>query len=65
GTPRPIIELLHREAVKVMSIPDTRERLAAMGFDPVANSPDEFAQWIRAEIFRWRKVIRDANIALQ
>ena len=65
GTPKPIIEFLHRETVKVMSMPDTRQKLATMGFDPVASAPEEFAQWIRTEIVRWGKVIRDANIALQ
>src|SRR3954471_5299397 len=65
GLPKPIIELLHRETVKVLSTPDTREKLAAMGFDPVASTPEEFAEWIRTEIVRWGKVIRDANIALQ
>jgi tripartite-type tricarboxylate transporter receptor subunit TctC len=65
GTPKPIIEFLHRETVKVMSMPDTREKLATMGFDTVASTPEEFAQWIRSEIVRWGKVIRDANIALQ
>ena len=65
GLPKPIIEFLHRETVKVLSAPDTREKLATMGFDPVATTPEEFAQWIRTEIVRWGKVIRDANIALQ
>jgi len=65
GTPRPVIEFLHRETVKVLSMPDTREKLAIMGFDPVGSTPEEFAQWIRTEIVRWGKVIRDANIALQ
>ena len=65
GLPKPILEFLHRETVKVLSAPDTREKLATLGFDPVASTPDEFAQWIRTEIVRWGKVIRDANIALQ
>jgi tripartite-type tricarboxylate transporter receptor subunit TctC len=65
GLPKPILEFLHRETVKVLSTPDTREKLATMGFDPVASTPEEFAQWIRTEIVRWGKVIRDANIALQ
>jgi tripartite-type tricarboxylate transporter receptor subunit TctC len=65
GLPKLIIEFLHRETVKVLSAPDTREKLATMGFDPVASTPEEFAQWIRTEIVRWGKVIRDANIALQ
>ena len=65
GLPKPIIEFLHRETVKVLSAPDTREKLATMGFDPVASTPEEFAQWIRTEIARWGKVIRDAKITLQ
>jgi tripartite-type tricarboxylate transporter receptor subunit TctC len=64
GTPKPIIELLHREIVKILSMPDTREKLATMGFDPVGSTPEEFAHWIRTEIVRWGKVIRDAHIAL-
>jgi len=64
-TAKPIVELLHRETVKVLSMPDTRRKLATMGFDPVGSAPEEFAQWISTEIVRWGKVIRDANIALQ
>jgi tripartite-type tricarboxylate transporter receptor subunit TctC len=65
GTPKAIIELLHREVVKVMAAPDVRQKLADMGFDPVASTPEEFAQWIRDETVRWGDVIRDAKIALQ
>jgi tripartite-type tricarboxylate transporter receptor subunit TctC len=65
ATPKPVIELLHRETVKVLSMPDTRDKLATMGFDPVASSPEEFAAWIRTEIVRWGKVIRDADIVLR
>jgi tripartite-type tricarboxylate transporter receptor subunit TctC len=65
GTPQSIIAFLHRETVKVLSIADTRDKLAAMGFDAVASTPEEFAHWIRTEIVRWGKVIRDASIALQ
>jgi tripartite-type tricarboxylate transporter receptor subunit TctC len=65
GTPRPIIDALHREVVKVMAQPDTRQKLADMGFDPVASTPEEFWQWMRGELERWAKVIRDANIAQQ
>jgi len=51
--------------VKVMAMPDVREKLASMGFDPVASTPEEFTAWIRSEIPRWAKVIRDANIQMQ
>jgi tripartite-type tricarboxylate transporter receptor subunit TctC len=61
-TPRPVIDGLHREIVKVMAEPETRERLAKLGFDPVGSTPEEFGSWIASETVRWGKVIRDANI---
>ena len=65
GTPKPVIDLLYREVIKVMAMPDTREKLAGMGFDPVASTPEEFDVWMRRELTRWGQVIRDANISMQ
>jgi tripartite-type tricarboxylate transporter receptor subunit TctC len=65
GTPREIIDLLHRAIAKIIAPPEFRERLLALGFDPVASTPDHFAEWIRLEIAKWRKVIRDGNISVQ
>jgi tripartite-type tricarboxylate transporter receptor subunit TctC len=62
GTPKEIVDLLHREVVKSLKMPDLRQRLDQIGLDVVANSPDEFAAQIRAEIAKWGKVIKDANI---
>jgi tripartite-type tricarboxylate transporter receptor subunit TctC len=62
GTPREIVELLHREIVRVVARLDVRERLDAIGFVPVGNTPGEFAAIIKAETARWGKVIKDANI---
>jgi tripartite-type tricarboxylate transporter receptor subunit TctC len=62
GTPKPIIDLLHREIVKVMALPDIKGRMAELGFEAVANTPDEFGARIKAEIPKWAKVIREANI---
>ncbi len=61
-TPRPIVDLVHREIVKAIAAPDLREKLAGMGFEPVGSTPDEFSAWIKAETVRWGKVIRDARI---
>jgi tripartite-type tricarboxylate transporter receptor subunit TctC len=62
GTPKAIIDLLQREIVKVMALPDIRERMEALGFEPVASTPEEFAARIATEIPKWAKVIRDAHI---
>lgn len=65
GTPKGIVDLLHGEIVRIVALPDVRERLDAIGFVPVANQPDEFAAIIRAESERWAKVIRAANIKVE
>src|SRR5215475_340092 len=65
GTPRGIIDRLHREIVRIVALPDVRERLSALGFEPIASTPEEFADRIRWEIDKWAKVIRAANIKAQ
>jgi len=64
GAPRPIVELLHREVTKALALPDVRARLAALGFDPIGTTPDEFAAWIKVEVAKWARVIREANIRM-
>jgi tripartite-type tricarboxylate transporter receptor subunit TctC len=65
GTPRAIVDLLNREIRKAVSEPDVTENLVALGFDPVVDTPDEFAARLRVEIPKWAKVIHDANIAVE
>jgi tripartite-type tricarboxylate transporter receptor subunit TctC len=61
-TPEPIIALLHREVRAAMTQPDIAEKLSALGFEAIVNTPDEFAARIRTDIPKWAKVIRAANI---
>lgn len=61
-TPRPVIDRLNREIVRILHLPEVVERLAADGSEPVGSTPEEFGAHIRAEIARWRKVIEDAGI---
>jgi tripartite-type tricarboxylate transporter receptor subunit TctC len=65
GTPRDVIARLHREIVTIVALPDARERLLALGFEPIASTPGEFADRIRWEIDKWAKVIRATDIKLQ
>jgi tripartite-type tricarboxylate transporter receptor subunit TctC len=62
GTPRTIIDRLNAESVKVMATPETRASLAAMGGEPAGSTPEQTAEFLRAEYARWGKVIREANI---
>jgi tripartite-type tricarboxylate transporter receptor subunit TctC len=65
GTPKEVVDTLHRALVAIMAVPEFKERLAALGFEAVANTPAQFADWIKLEIAKWAKVIRDGNITLQ
>ena len=65
GTPEPVVRLLNREIVDIVKSPEVRKRFAIEGGVPVGNSPQEFAVWLRAEIAKWAKVVKAANIALE
>ena len=65
GTPKPIIDRLHREVIKVMQLPDVKERMVTLGFDIVADSQAEFAKTVNEEIAKWGKAIRAANIRVE
>jgi tripartite-type tricarboxylate transporter receptor subunit TctC len=62
GTPQEIIGRLHRETVAILRAPDMRERLAGDGSELVANSPEEFAAFIKAELVKWAAVVKATGI---
>jgi tripartite-type tricarboxylate transporter receptor subunit TctC len=62
GTPRDIVAKLSAEIARIVQLPDVRERLVGMGVDPLGNSPEQVADWIRKEIARYRPVVRAGNI---
>jgi tripartite-type tricarboxylate transporter receptor subunit TctC len=62
GTPRPVIDVLHRELVKAYNAPDVKNQVLNTGSYVAADTPDEFAAFVRSESAKWAKVIRDANI---
>jgi tripartite-type tricarboxylate transporter receptor subunit TctC len=62
GTPPDIIAFLNREIVKVMRLDDVKAKCLELGFDVVADSPQDFAVYIKSDIDKWAKVIKDAKI---
>jgi tripartite-type tricarboxylate transporter receptor subunit TctC len=62
GTPKEIVDLLHGEIVKLMQLPDVKQKCADLGFDVVADTEVDFQAYIRKEIDKWHKVIVDAKI---
>jgi tripartite-type tricarboxylate transporter receptor subunit TctC len=65
GTPKEIITSLQHEIVKIVALPEMKERLSTLGFDAVGSSPEEFAAQMTLEMEKWAKVIRAANIRAQ
>ncbi len=65
GTPKAIIDLLHREIVKAVAEPDVTANLQKLGFVPVANKPDEFGARIKSEIAKWGNVVHDAHLRIE
>jgi tripartite-type tricarboxylate transporter receptor subunit TctC len=65
GTPKQVIDVLHRKLVQIVAQPDVRQRLAVIGFSPIGDTPAEFAAYLKAEHAKWAKVIREAGIAPQ
>src|SRR3954452_24814302 len=65
GTPKEIVDLLSREIANSVARPDVRERIVALGFKGVGNTPDEFAARIKLEMEKWGKVVRDANLRIE
>jgi tripartite-type tricarboxylate transporter receptor subunit TctC len=61
-TPQTIVTRLNREVVAILKQPDVNERLSREGADTVGNTPQEFSDYIRAEILKWAKVVKAANI---
>ncbi len=65
GTPKQIVDLLHSEIVKLVAQPDVQKRLDDLGFEVVANTPDQFAAQIKSEMEKWGKVVRDAKLKVE
>jgi tripartite-type tricarboxylate transporter receptor subunit TctC len=62
GTPREVVNKLYGEIARMVADPAMKERLLAMGLDPVGSPPDEFAAYLKTETAKWGKLVREAGI---
>jgi tripartite-type tricarboxylate transporter receptor subunit TctC len=60
-TPQDIIQRLNAETIKILQKPDVRAKLIAAGLEPVWSTPNEFADYVRAETDKWRKIVVDSG----
>jgi tripartite-type tricarboxylate transporter receptor subunit TctC len=62
ATPRAVVQKIYADSAKVLAMPDVRERLAGLGLEVVGSSPEQFDAFVRAEIAKWAKVVKNNNI---
>jgi len=62
GTPKPILDKLQAEVARIVREPEIRERMTALGGEPVGNSPEAFAAIVKGDVAKWKKVVKDANV---
>ena len=62
GTPKPIVDKVRAESLKVLADPEMVKKFATLGLDPVGSTPEETHAAIAGDIPKWGKVIKDANI---
>ena len=65
GTPKEVIDKVYRDTKKALEAPDLREKLAAQGLAPVANTPDEMAKALKEESALWARVVAERRIKVQ
>lgn len=64
GTPAAAISRLHAEISKIVQLPDIKDRWAVLGAEPLHNTPEQFAAFLKADIGKWAKVVRDAGVKI-
>lgn len=62
GTPADVVARINSETVRGMAQPDVVEKLGALGFQSVTNTPEQFTAYVRNEMAKWARVVRDAGI---
>jgi len=62
GAPKPVVARLGKEIVRIMAVPEMRDRFANDGFEPAGTGPAEFAKFLRAELTKWEKAVKVAGV---
>jgi tripartite-type tricarboxylate transporter receptor subunit TctC len=62
GTPAAIIARLNAETVKILRMPEFRDWLVAQGADPVGGTPDELAAFVKRELVKYAKIVKDSGM---
>ena len=64
-TPREIVNRINADAVKVLNMPEVKERVAAQGVQIVAGTPEQLSALLKSELVKWTKVVKKSGIAVE
>ncbi|MGZ8198288.1 MAG: Bug family tripartite tricarboxylate transporter substrate binding protein [Burkholderiales bacterium] len=64
GVPRPVIDKVNADMIKVLAMADVKEKLAVFGVEPISSTPEQFGKYMDTERAKWGKLIKEANIRL-
>ncbi|HTD90072.1 MAG TPA: tripartite tricarboxylate transporter substrate-binding protein, partial [Burkholderiales bacterium] len=64
GTPAATINRLHTEISRIVQLQDIKERWAVLGAEPLHNTPEQFAVFLKADVGKWAKVVRDSGVKI-
>jgi tripartite-type tricarboxylate transporter receptor subunit TctC len=64
GTPKPIVEKINAAIAKARELPDIRQRMADLGFTPEGGTPAEFGEFVKRDLGRWNKVVKETGVKL-
>jgi tripartite-type tricarboxylate transporter receptor subunit TctC len=65
GTPRALVAKLNADLNRALKLPDVQERMAALGLEPAGGTPQAFAEFVKSDIARWSKVIRESGVRVE
>ncbi|WP_238530122.1 tripartite tricarboxylate transporter substrate binding protein [Alicycliphilus denitrificans] len=65
GTPAPVLKRLHDEVAKIVALPEFRDRLAALNYEPAGSTPEQFSQLIATDTAKWAKAVKATNFKVQ
>ena len=65
GMPAPLVAKLHEELVKILNQPDVKNRIESDGSEPVGSSPEEFQRFMRADMEKWSKLVKESGAKLE
>lgn len=65
GTPRPLVNQLRQEFVRILALDDVKSALAKQGFEGAGSTPEEFGAFIKAELAKWSKIFRELGLQIE